>query len=81
MRQVYLAATGQNRGKTTASLGLFDLFLARGLKAAFMKPVERHWLVAEIIPGSTKHEEPLLAELTASAAYLRRFVPEGGLAI
>ena len=26
MRQLYLAATGQNRGKTTASLGLVDGF-------------------------------------------------------
>ena len=24
MRQLFLAATGQNRGKTTASLGLID---------------------------------------------------------
>ena len=39
MRQLYLAATGQNRGKTTASLGLFDGFLRAGLRTAFMKPV------------------------------------------
>ena len=30
VRQLYLAATGQNRGKTTAALGLFDGFLRRG---------------------------------------------------
>ena len=30
MRQLYLAATGQNRGKTTASLGLLDGFLRAG---------------------------------------------------
>ena len=30
MRQLYLAATGQNRGKTTASLGLLDGFVRRG---------------------------------------------------
>ena len=33
MRQLYLAATGQNRGKTTAALGLLDGFLRRGLDA------------------------------------------------
>ena len=32
MRQLYLAATGQNRGKTTASLGLFDGFEQAGLQ-------------------------------------------------
>ena len=41
MKQLYLAATGQNRGKTTASLGLLDGFIRRGLHAGFMKPVER----------------------------------------
>ncbi|TAL11386.1 MAG: cobyrinic acid a,c-diamide synthase, partial [Chloroflexota bacterium] len=39
MRQLYLAATGQNRGKTTTSLGLMNGFLTRGLRAGFMKPV------------------------------------------
>ena len=38
-RQIFLAATGQNRGKTTASLGLFSAFTERGLSTAFMKPV------------------------------------------
>ena len=51
------------------------------LFAAFMPPVERNWLVAEIIPGSTKTEQALLKELTESAQYLRRFIPEGGLAL
>ncbi|MDE2125916.1 MAG: sugar phosphate isomerase/epimerase [Armatimonadetes bacterium] len=39
----------------------------------------RHWLVLEVIPGSTKTETALLSELTASAEYLRRYVPESGL--
>jgi len=47
--------------------------------AAHLAPVERHYLVAEIIPGSTRTETKLLAELTESASYLRRYVPEGGL--
>jgi hypothetical protein len=47
--------------------------------AAILKPVERCWLVGEIIPGSTKEESKLLAELTESARYLRQYVPEGGL--
>jgi hypothetical protein len=45
MRQLYLAATGQNRGKTTAALGLLDGFLARGLRAGFMKPVGQRTII------------------------------------
>ena len=45
MRQLYLAATGQNRGKTTASLGLFDGFLRAGLRTAFMKPVGQRTVI------------------------------------
>jgi len=45
MRQLYLAATGQNRGKTTTSLGLLNGFLARGLRAGFMKPVGQRTVI------------------------------------
>ena len=45
MRQLYLAATGQNRGKTTASLGLLDGFLKRGLRTGFMKPVGQRTVI------------------------------------
>ena len=45
MRQLYLAATGQNRGKTTASLGLFDGFERAGLRTAFMKPVGQRTVI------------------------------------
>ncbi len=51
MRQVYLAATGQNRGKTTASLGLFELFLRRGLDAGFMKPVGQRTIIEDGVPA------------------------------
>ncbi|MBA2721288.1 MAG: AAA family ATPase [Chloroflexi bacterium] len=45
MRQLYLAATGQNRGKTTASLGLFHGFERAGLRTAFMKPVGQRTVI------------------------------------
>ncbi|MEO7665266.1 MAG: AAA family ATPase [Candidatus Limnocylindrales bacterium] len=45
MRQLYLAATGQNRGKTTASLGLLNGFLERGLRTGFMKPVGQRTVI------------------------------------
>jgi hypothetical protein len=41
--------------------------------------VDHVYLIAEIIPGSTKTEKALLAELKESCDDLRRFVPEGGL--
>ncbi len=44
-----------------------------------LAPVERTYLIAEVIPASTKTEETLLEELAESRRYLRRFVPEGGL--
>jgi D-erythrulose 1-phosphate 3-epimerase len=45
-----------------------------------MAPTDRCWLVAEIIPGSTKNETALLEELKLSSEYLSRFVPDGGMA-
>jgi D-erythrulose 1-phosphate 3-epimerase len=36
-------------------------------------------LVVEIIPGSTKTESQLLDELKATADYLRRYIPQGGI--
>ena len=42
MRHIYLAATGQNRGKTTAALGLIDGFIRSGLVTGFTKPVGQH---------------------------------------
>jgi BioD-like phosphotransacetylase family protein len=45
MRLLYLAATGQNRGKTTTSLGLLNGFLDRGLRTGFMKPVGQRTVI------------------------------------
>ena len=51
MRQLYLAATGQNRGKTTAALGLFNGFVERGLHAGFMKPVGQRTVIDDGLPA------------------------------
>jgi BioD-like phosphotransacetylase family protein len=47
MRHVYLAATGQNRGKTTVSLGVLDGFMRRGLSASFLKPVGQRTVIED----------------------------------
>ena len=46
-----------------------------------MAPVDRAWLIAEIIPGSTKTETALLDELKVSSEYLHQFVPEEGMTL
>ena len=51
MRQVYLTATGQNRGKTTTSIGLLDGFLRRGLDTRFMKPVGQRTIIEDGVPA------------------------------
>jgi BioD-like phosphotransacetylase family protein len=47
MRHLYLAATGQNRGKTTASLGLVHAFVEEGLRTGFTKPVGQRTVTDE----------------------------------
>ena len=51
MRQLYLAATGQNRGKTTASLGLVDGFRRRGYNTGFIKPVGQRTVIDDGQPA------------------------------
>ena len=51
MKQLYLAATGQNRGKTTAALGLLDGFIGRGLRTGFMKPVGQRTVIDDGEPA------------------------------
>jgi BioD-like phosphotransacetylase family protein len=61
MRQLYLAATGQNRGKTTAALGLFDGFVRNGLNAGFMKPVGQRTVIDQ---GEPADEDAVLMRAT-----------------
>src|SRR5918993_5843839 len=51
MRHVYLAATGQNRGKTTLSLGVMDGFQRRGLSTGFIKPVGQRTIIEDGVPA------------------------------
>jgi len=59
VRHLYLAATGQNRGKTTAALGLLDLFLSRGLQTGFMKPVGQRTVIED---GQPADEDAVLVK-------------------
>jgi BioD-like phosphotransacetylase family protein len=62
-RRVFLAATGQNRGKTTTSLGLLAAIRDRGLRLGFVKPVGQRYLVVD---GARADEDAvLMSELFA----------------
>jgi phosphate acetyltransferase len=56
-RRVFLAATGQNRGKTTASLGLIAGFSLAGHRIGFLKPVGQRYLVVD---GTRADEDAIL---------------------
>ena len=56
-KRVFLAATGQNRGKTTTSLGLMAAIAERGLTVGFVKPVGQRYLVVE---GARADEDAVL---------------------
>ena len=56
-KRVFLAATGQNRGKTTTSLGLAAAIRDRGLRLGFVKPVGQRYLVVD---GTRADEDAVL---------------------
>jgi dethiobiotin synthetase len=57
MRHLYLAATGQNRGKTTVALGLLAALIDRGLETGFIKPVGQRYA---IVDGQPADEDAIL---------------------
>jgi BioD-like phosphotransacetylase family protein len=58
-RSVFLAATGQNRGKTTTSVGLTAAIGGRGLRLGFFKPVGQRYLVVD---GTRADEDAVLMQ-------------------
>ena len=65
MRQLYLAATGMNRGKTTVSLGLLAALFGRGLKTGFIKPVGQRSAMVDGVPAD---EDAILMKTTSVLA-------------
>src|SRR3954463_2528544 len=51
MRQLYLAATGMNRGKTTVALGLLAALADRKLDIGFTKPVGQRYAIVDDQPA------------------------------
>jgi BioD-like phosphotransacetylase family protein len=54
---VFLAATGQNRGKTTTSLGLAAAIASRGHRLAFLKPIGQRYVMVD---GGRADEDAVL---------------------
>lgn len=59
MKKIFIAATKQNDGKTTASLGLISNFQNRFKKVAFIKPIGQRYLEEE---GVKIDEDSILIE-------------------
>jgi BioD-like phosphotransacetylase family protein len=58
-KRIYVAATGQNRGKTTVSLGLIDALVKRGLRVGFIKPIGQRY---EQVDGQLIDEDAVLVD-------------------
>ncbi len=59
MKKIFIAATKQNDGKTTVSLGLISNLKDRFGKVAFIKPIGQRYLEEE---GQKIDEDSLLIE-------------------
>ena len=71
MRHVYLAATGQNRGKTTVSLGVMDGFGRRGVSIGFCKPVGQRTVIQDGVPAD---EDAVLMKTVFGLPGMSRFL-------
>jgi hypothetical protein len=56
-RRIFLAATGQNRGKTTTSLGLAAAIVAQGHRLGFLKPIGQRYVMVD---GARADEDAVL---------------------
>jgi dethiobiotin synthase len=50
MTPIFVAATGQNAGKTTTSMGLLHFFQKHGVRVGFMKPVGQRFRLVDDVP-------------------------------
>jgi BioD-like phosphotransacetylase family protein len=58
MRNIFIAATGQHVGKTTATLGLVANFRQRGFKTGYCKPMGQKYV--ETLPGEVADKDAVL---------------------
>jgi len=68
MKKIFIAATNQNDGKTTASLGLICNFKDRFKKVAFIKPIGQRYLEEE---GVKVDEDSVLMEKVMASCQVK----------
>jgi len=68
MKRIFIAATKQNDGKTTVSLGLICNFKDKFKKVSFIKPIGQRYLEEE---GIKVDEDSVLIEKVASVSQLK----------
>jgi len=91
VKKIFIAATGQNVGKTTTSIGLFDKLLQKGIKAGFIKPVgqryievndfkvdEDSYLVKKIYNPDTKLKD--MNPISVPKGFTEKYIDDGNVA-
>ena len=73
MRKVFIAATHQNDGKTTVSVGLIAALQNRGLRVGFIKPVGQRYM--EVEGEKIDEDSVLLAKVLDHPAALSAMSP------
>ncbi|MCD6303535.1 MAG: AAA family ATPase [Planctomycetes bacterium] len=84
-KRIFIAATGQDQGKTTVSLGLLAAFAGRGLPVGFIKPVGQRYveidgvrvdedveLIHTIFPTSCELAD--MSPVTVGRSFTRRYI-------
>jgi BioD-like phosphotransacetylase family protein len=72
-KRVYIAATFQNEGKTTLSLGLIEAFKARGLSVGFIKPVGQRYVEQD--GDNVDEDSVVIADLCGVGGSLKDMSP------
>ncbi|MFO7889470.1 MAG: AAA family ATPase [bacterium] len=79
MKNIFIAATGKNVGKSTISFALLDLLIKENKEVAFMKPVGQRWLHSKW--GKVEEDVILMKQIfqfSASPPFMNPIVVEKG---
>jgi BioD-like phosphotransacetylase family protein len=86
MKTIFVAATGQDAGKTTTCIGLFNLFQSLGFRTGFIKPVGQSYVdidditvdkdsllmkVVYDLPDDLQHMSPIIVPSGFTTEYIK----------
>lgn len=85
LKNIYISSIYQNAGKTTVTLGLYNIFLEKALKTAFMKPVGQQtvdvrgqkidkdtYLIAKVFACKDKLQD--MSPVTVGKGYTEKYI-------